>query len=161
VPAIDWPSLWAPKLHPAETVLRAALVYLFTLVIFRVAGRKAIGRWGVPEVVLVLLVTVAVRRSIVVDDESITTAMIALATLAALDRLLGSFSRRSLRAADMIEGPVIPLVRDGVIDREGMARARLAEDELLSRVRAHGHTSLDEIRLAWFERSGEVTIVFR
>lgn len=157
----DFGRLWTPTVHPAEVVLRAALVYLLTHLVFRVAGRKSIQRWGMPEVVLLFLVTIALRKSIVVDDESVTTAMIALVTIAALDRILTTVTYRWRKAADVIEGPVRRLVRDGVIDRAAMARARIAEHELLSRVRAHGRERLDEIKDAWFERSGDVTIVFR
>lgn len=159
--AFDFGRLWALDVHPGEVVLRAAIVYLSTHVVFRIAGRKAIGRWGMAEVVLLFLVTIALRKSIVVDDESITAAMIALVTIVALDRILTTVTYRWSRAADVIEGPVRQLVRDGVIDRAAMSRARIADHELLSRVRAHGHERLDEIKDAWFERSGDVTIVFR
>ena len=144
-----------------EVVLRATIVYFFALALFRIAGRKSIQRWGMPEVVLLFLVTVALREAIVVEDGSITTAMIALATIAALDRLLTTVKYRWRGAADVIEGRVVQLVRDGVIDRRAMARVRVAEHELLSRVRARGHERLDEIKDAFFEPTGDVTIVFR
>ena len=161
VRTFDLARLWTPELHPAEVVVRAAIVYLLVHLVFRVAGRKSIARWGMPEAVLLFLVAVALRKAIVVNDESVTTAMIALVTIVALDRLLTTVTFRWRSAADVVEGPVLRLVRDGVIDRAAMARARIAEHELLSRVRAHGHERLDEIEAAWFERSGEVTIVFR
>lgn len=151
----------APELNPLEVVLRAALVYLLVLVVFRLAGRKAFQRWGAPEIVLLFLVTTAVRKSIVADDESLTTAMIALVTIAGLDRLVTTRTARSTRIADVVEGPVLRLVRDGALDHAAMSRARLGEHELLARVRAQGRERLDQIRDAWFERSGEVTIVFK
>lgn len=159
--AFDFGRLWTPELHPAEVVLRAAIIYLFAQLVFRVAGRKALQRWGMPEVALLFLVTTALRGSIVADDPSLTTAMIALVTIVALDRLLTTLAFRWRTCADVLEGPVLHLVRDGVVDHGALARARVAEHELLSRVRARGHQRLDEIKDAWFERSGEVTIVFR
>jgi uncharacterized membrane protein YcaP (DUF421 family) len=161
VRTFDLARLWTPELNPLEVVLRATLAYLSVHVVFRVAGRKAFQRWGAPEIVLLFLVSTAMRKSIVVDDESVTTAVIALVTLAALDRLVTTITARWRKAADVVEGPVLQLVRDGAIDRAAMRRARLGEHELLSRVRAKGHTRLDEIRDAFFERSGEVTMTFR
>lgn len=157
----DLASLLVPELHPLEVVLRAALAYLSVQVVFRIAGRKAFGRWGPPEIVLLFLVSTAMRKSIVADDPSVTTAMIALVTIVALDRVATTLTARSARSADVVEGPVLQLVREGKLDRAAMARARLGEHELLARVRAKGRERLDEIRDAWFERSGEVTIVFR
>jgi uncharacterized membrane protein YcaP (DUF421 family) len=161
VRTFDLERIWSPELHPLEVVFRAAVVYLFVHLVFRLAGRKAFQRWGAPEIVLLFLVTTAVRKSLVADDESLTTAMIALATIVGLDRILTSLTARWQRAADLLEGPVLRLVRDGQLDRAAMSRARLGEHELLARVRAEGHASLDEVRDAWFERSGEVTFVFR
>lgn len=157
----DLARLLVPELHPLEVVLRAALAYLSVQVVFRFAGRKAFQRWGPPEIALLFLVGTAMRKSIVVDDPSATTAVIALVTLVALDRVATTFTARSPRTADFVEGPVLYLVRDGKLDRAAMSRARLGEHELPARVRARGRERLDEIRDAWFERSGEVTIVFR
>jgi uncharacterized membrane protein YcaP (DUF421 family) len=161
VRTFDFASLWTPELNPLETVLRAALVYLLVQLVFRVAGRKAFQRWGPPEIALLFLVSTAVRKSIVVDDESITTALLALVTIAALDRFQTTLSARWRKAADVIEGPVLQLVRDGKLDRAAMRRVRIGEHELLARVRAKGRERVDEIRDAYFERSGEVTIVFK
>lgn len=150
-----------PELNPLETVLRAALAYLSVLVVFRLAGRKAFQRWGPPEIVLLFLVSTAMRKSIVADDRSLTTAVLALVTIVALDRVVTTLIARARRSADVIEGPVLQLVRDGALDHAAMRRARLGEHELLARVREKGHERLDEIRHAFFERSGEVTIVFK
>jgi uncharacterized membrane protein YcaP (DUF421 family) len=157
----DLARLWKPDIPPWEVALRAAIVYGFVQLVFRIAGRKELGRWGVPEVALLFLVTVATRKSIVADDESLTTAMVALATIVLLDRILSTLTARSRRVADAIEGPVRQLVRGGKIDREQMSRARLSEDELLARVRERGKERLEDVKDAFFERSGKITIVFR
>ncbi len=153
--------LWAPELNPLEVVLRAAIVYVAVWGVFRLAGRKAFQRWGPPEIVLLFLVSTALRKTLVADDESITTGLIAFVTLVGLDRIATSLTARWRHAADVVEGPVVRLVRAGELDRAAMARVRLGEHELLARVRARGRERLDEIRDAWFERSGEVTIVFK
>jgi uncharacterized membrane protein YcaP (DUF421 family) len=161
VRTFDLERILSPELNPLEVVLRAAAVYLLVQLVFRLAGRKALQRWGPPEIVLLFLVTTAVRKSIVADDESITTALVALVTIVGLDRLVTTLTARWRKAADVIEGPVVRLVRDGQVDRAAMARVRIGEHELLARVRERGHERLEDVRDAWFERSGEVTLVFR
>jgi uncharacterized membrane protein YcaP (DUF421 family) len=157
----DLARLWKPDLPPWEVALRAAIVYAFVQLVFRAAGRKELGRWGVPEVALLFLVTTSTRMSIVADDESLTSAMVALTTIVVLDRILSSLASRSRRAADLIEGPVRRLVRNGELVHEELARARLSEDELLARVREQGRERLEDVKDAFLERSGKVTIVFR
>lgn len=154
--------LWEPQVHPAEVVLRAAIIYLFVTLVFRViGGRKAMQRWGLPEVALLFLVTTALRKTIVGDDESLTSAMIGLTTIVGLDRLISEVTLRSRRVADVMEGRVLRLAHGGVVDHGALARVHLSEEELLARVRARGHARVEEIQDAWYERSGDVTIVFK
>jgi uncharacterized membrane protein YcaP (DUF421 family) len=112
-------------------------------------------------VALLFLVTIALRKTIVADDESLTSGMIALFTVVGLDRLASELISRRKRAADVIEGRIVRLVRGGALDRDALASVRISEEELLARVRARGHARLDDIQDAWFERSGDVTIVFK
>jgi uncharacterized membrane protein YcaP (DUF421 family) len=135
---------------------------VFVTVVFRVVGgRKAMQRWGLSEVALLFLVTIALRQTIVADAESLTSGMIALFTVVGLDRLASELIFRRKRAADVIEGRIVRLVRGGALDRDALASVRISEEELLARVRARGHARLDDVQDAWFERSGDVTIVFK
>ena len=157
----EWGRLFTPDLMPWEVAFRAAVMFVFIQVLFRIAGRKAVGRWGVPEVALLFLVTTSSRMSIVADDPSLTSAMVALVTIVALDRLLSTFVFRSEGAADVIEGPVRQLVKDGELQRDVLAKTKVSESELLARVREKGKEGLAEGKDAFFERSGTITIVFR
>jgi uncharacterized membrane protein YcaP (DUF421 family) len=154
-------GLFAPELPPWEVALRAAFVYVFIQVLFRALGRKELGRWGLPDVVLLFLLGTAVRTSIVGKDASLTSAMVGLSTIALLDWLLSRASARSDRVADLLEGPVRQLVRDGeILDRQ-LRRVRLSRSELLAHVHEKGGESLSDVKHAFLERSGKVTVVLR
>jgi uncharacterized membrane protein YcaP (DUF421 family) len=159
--AFDFASLWIPELSPWEVIVRATIVYALVQVLFRVAGRKELGRWSISDVALLFLVATAVRKSIVADDASLTTAAIGLGTIVLLDWLLSLVTSRSDRAADLLEGPVRQLVRDGELLRRTMRRTRVSEGELLACVREHGRESLADLRDAFLERSGRITVILR
>jgi uncharacterized membrane protein YcaP (DUF421 family) len=158
---LDLHRMWVPELAPLEVILRASIVYGFVTLLFRLAGRKELGRWGASDVVLLFLVTTAARMSIVADDPSVTSTMIGLATIVALDWALSALSARSERFADLVEGPVRRLVKDGALQHAALRRTRISEAELLAHVRQRGRERLDEVKDAWLERSGKVSIVFR
>lgn len=158
---LDLASLWVPKISPGEVILRAVIMYVFIQILFRFVGRKEFGRWGASDVVLLFLVTTAVRKSIVADDASVTTAMLALTTIVALEWALSLITARSRRAANLLQGPVRQLVRDGTVQRAVMRKTRISEDELLSRIREKGKESLRDVKDAFLERSGKITIVLR
>jgi uncharacterized membrane protein YcaP (DUF421 family) len=159
--AIDWARMWQPQHHPLETVVRAAVAYAFVHVSFRVVGRRELGRHSTYEIVLLLFVSVAMRQTIVGTDQSVTTGLLGMSTLLVIDALIAWTVRTSPRAARIIDGPVRELVRDGRPDEEAMRRARVSRDQLLATVRAHGRDRLDDVRRAYFERSGHISVILR
>lgn len=159
--AIDWTRTWRPEHHPLETVVRAAVAYAFVHVAFRVVGRKELGRHSTYEIVLLLFVSVAMRQTIVGNDQSVTTGLIGMTTLLAIDAFIAWIVRTSPRAARVIDGPVRELVRDGRQDEEAMKKARVTREQLLATLRDHGREHLDEVRRAYFERSGRISVIFR
>lgn len=155
----DFRALWTPAWSPWEVMTRAAIIYLFVQLLFRLAGRKEFSRWGPSDIVLLFLVTTAARETIVGDDRSLTSAIVGLTTLVAIDWVLSLVTSRSRRAADLLEGRARQLVRDGALQRREMRRARISEGELLSSVRQLGRASLAEVKDAFLERSGRITVV--
>lgn len=159
--SFDFGSLWAPELNPVEVIFRSVVIFLFIHVLFRLVGRKELGRWGASDIVLLFLVSTAARKSIVAEDASLTTAMIALTTIVLLDAALSVLTARKTRWADFIEGPVRPLIRDGALQRDTMRKTRISEEELLAHVREHGKESLEDVKDAFLERTGKISVVFR
>jgi uncharacterized membrane protein YcaP (DUF421 family) len=160
MPAIDWARMWRPERSPWETALRAVIVYVFVHVAFRVGGRKELARHASYDIVLVLFVGVAMRQTIVGSDTSLTSAMIGLAALLVTDAGVTWLSRLSPAAARLIDGPVRVLVRDGQIDEEEMRRAHISRDQILAALRSRGRERLADVRRAYMERSGSISIIF-
>ncbi len=154
-------ALFRPALAPWDVVVRAAVMYVFVQLVFRVLGRKELGRWGLPDVVLLFLLGTSVRMTIVGSDASLTSAMIGLATIACLDWIQSWVTAHSERWADILEGPLRQLVRDGQVQRDVLRRSRLSESELLAYVRERGGEAIRDVKDAFIERSGKVTVVLR
>lgn len=157
----DWRGMWWPQWPPWEVALRAAFIYLFILLLFRLVGRKELSRYSTFNMAVLFLITVATRQTFLGDDPSLTSAMVGLGTIFGLDYLLSYLVFRSRRLADLLEGPVRVLVKDGVpIDRQLM-HCRITIQELKAEMRRYGHDSLDEVTAAYLERSGRITFTFR
>lgn len=157
----SWQDMWIPQNHPVETALRSVLVYFILILAFRLAGRKEFGRYSNTDIILLFLVTVCFRKSIISDDPSITTAMLAMGTLLLLSWLINKLSRKHDRIADWIAGPRIRLIENGHLDRLALRRSRLSIEELMSLLRSHGSNDLAEVRAAFMERDGKVTFLFQ
>lgn len=157
----DWAGLWRPIVPPWEVALRAIIVYAFVHSMLRLLGRRELGRYTTSDVLLLFLISIAMRKTIVTEDDSLTTGMVALGTLVLVDAVLARITQHSRVASRIIEGPIRLLVRDGEIDEDELRRAHLSHDELYAQLRGHGRESLEDVEKAFFERSGEVTFIFR
>lgn len=157
--AFGWSALWSPTWSPWEVIFRASVMYLFTVTLFRMIGRKELSRYAVHDIVLLFLIATATRQSMVGTDTSLTSALMALATIAAWDTLLGYTAFRSRRWAAVIDGKLRRLVRDGRIEDNELQRVRISREELTALLRRQGHDDLAQVRDAYLERSGRVTFV--
>lgn len=158
----DWRGMWAPRWPPWEVALRAAIVYLSLQLLLRLVGRKELARYSTINASVLIIISIALRETIVGDDTSITSGIVALATIIGLDWLLSYLSFRSERAADIIEGPVRQLVKGGVPVERAMRRSRVSRAQLLAELRRqHGRGSLAEVADAFLERSGHVSFTLR
>ncbi len=157
----DWHAMWAPTWHPATVIVRAAIVYGIIQVMFRIVGRKELGRYSTFDIAVLFLITTAARQTIVGDDKSITSAAIGLGTILSVDWMLSYLCFRSSTVARIVQGPIPRLVHDGEIDDRALRRHRISREQLLAYLRQHGHRDLDDVADAYLERSGRVSFVFR
>jgi uncharacterized membrane protein YcaP (DUF421 family) len=161
VRAFDWHGLWAPRWPPQETALRAALVYLGVQVLLRVVGRKELGRYATFNVAILVLVTTAMRQTLVGDDTSLTTAFVALTTMVVLDAIISRLVARHRAVARVVEGDPVQLVRGGVVMEENLRRVHMSVAELMTWARLRGVGSLGDVQDAFLEPSGRVSVLAR
>lgn len=142
-----------------ELVVRATVVYAVVLVGLRVTGKREVGQFTPFDLVLVLLISNAVQNAMVGADTSLLGGVIAAVTLLIVNYVVGRFTEGSPAARRLILGHPTLLVHDGVVQRAGITREGLTEDELLTSIREHGLESVAEVRLAVLEVDGSISIV--
>ena len=158
---IDWQSMWTPHLHPAETFLRVTVVYLSVQLGLRLAGRKELGRTSLWDVAALFLIGTALRKTLVRDDPSLTTGLLALTTLLAWDRFLSWLAFHSRLASRIIRGHKVELMSDGQFVEAGLRRTLLSREQVQSQLREKGHEDLSRVRKAYMEADGKVTFLLK
>ncbi len=145
-----------------EPIARAAAVYLFLLLVFRISGRRTLARITSFDLVLLLIIGEATQQALLGNDYSMTNAGLIVLTLVSLHASVSVLKRRWKRAGKMLEDEPVVLVAEGRALQEHMDRARVDEEAILEAARAsHGLERLDQIRFAVLERSGRISIVPR
>ena len=78
-----------------ESVIRAAVVYLVLLVLFRIAGKRSLAEVTTFDLVLLLIISEATQQAMVDNDNSMTNALLLVVTLISMNILFSLIARRS------------------------------------------------------------------
>jgi uncharacterized membrane protein YcaP (DUF421 family) len=145
-----------------DTVIRALSIYAMLLIIFRISGKRSLAQITTFDLVLTLIISEAIQQALVVDDNSVTNAMILVVTLVATDIGLSVAKQRWHRFEKVVEGTPVILLEQGRLHEDRMQSERVGSEEILGAAReAHGLERLDQIKYAVLEQNGHITIVPR
>jgi uncharacterized membrane protein YcaP (DUF421 family) len=154
--------MWVPELpHWWHFLVRAAVVYVFLLVLLRFTGKRQVGQLAPFDLVLLLVLSNAVQNAMNGGDNSITGGIILASTLVALNWLVGWLTFHSKRLEALVEGRPVILVHDGRIDQRELRRAQMTHHELLAALRAEGCAGVEGVRFAVLENNGRITVIHR
>jgi uncharacterized membrane protein YcaP (DUF421 family) len=143
-----------------ESVIRAAVVYVVLLVLFRIAGKRCLAEITTFDLVLLLIISEAVQQAMIDNDNSMTNALLLVSTLVGLNILVSVVAKRWQFFDKLIEDVPLVIVRNGEPLRDRMRKERIDENDVLEAARElEGLERLEQIKYAILERTGHITIV--
>ncbi|MBN9110728.1 MAG: DUF421 domain-containing protein [Pseudonocardia sp.] len=146
-------------LRTAGLVVVATLgIYLALLVCVRVCGQRSLAAMSATDVACVIALGAVVGRTTLLATPTLTTGVIALAMLFAVQRSLSLLRRNRVLSRVLAREPVL-LVRAGLVQRDGLRRARMNEDDLRQRLRVAGVARLADVDCVVLERNGVVSVL--
>ncbi|MFP2515382.1 DUF421 domain-containing protein [Buttiauxella agrestis] len=143
-----------------DMVLRAVAIYLILMVVFKIAGRRALLQMTSFDLILLLIISEATQQALLGDDFSVTGAMLTIVTLIVVDMLFGLIKKYLPGADDFLDNTPVILVENGYLFQDKMKKADISCDDILLTARVdHGITRLAEIKFAILERNGHISII--
>lgn len=143
-----------------ESVLRAAAIYAFLLVLFRLTGRRALSEITTFDFVLLLVIGEATQQALLGDDFSVINAFVVIATLVLIDILLSLFKQRSPQVGRFLDGMPLIVVEYGKPLTQRLRKARLTEEDILEAARqGQGLERMEQIRFAVLEKNGQISVI--
>lgn len=141
-------------------VIRGIAVYLFILIIFRIAGKKSLSEATTFDFVLLLIISEVTQQALIGEDFSLTASFILITTLVGLDILIGLIKLRWKPFATITEGVPLIIVNKGEVLEKRMQKARVEIEDVLEAARAlHGLKSIAEVDYAVLEMDGSISII--
>ena len=143
-----------------NSVFRAAVVYVFLLLVFRLAGNRSVAQITTFDFILLLIISEAIQQAMITDDYSITNAFLLVVTLVGLDIMMSLWKQRSERVEQILDGVPILVIENGKMHKDRMDKERIDEADILVAARHQpGLERLDQIKHAIVEASGGITII--
>jgi len=144
----------------AGVVVRAAGIYLFLLIVFRIAGRRTLAQTTTFDLVLILVIGDATQQALLGTDTTMASGALAVMTLVSFDIALTHLKRLVPALDRIIEGDAVVLIANGQLRERSMVAHALDADDILGAAReSHGLTDLADVRDAVLEKDGRISIV--
>ena len=142
-----------------EFIVRAAMVYVFIMVILRFTGKRQIGELTPFDFVLLLLLSNGVQNAMNGGDNTITAGLIITVTLVGLNAIIASLVFRNKEVEKIIEGRPEVLVHNGYLYSDVLKHNKITHHELNDALRQNDCSCLDEVRLAVLETNGQISVI--
>lgn len=141
-----------------EILFRTAIMYLSALLLVRFIGKRGLGQLSPFEFLVVIAMGSAAGDPMFYPDVPLLHGIVVLAGIVVLQKILIEFAARNNRAEHFIESIPALLIKDGLILDEELKKEGIARDELMMQLREHGIANVAEVKLAYLEPSGHLSI---
>jgi uncharacterized membrane protein YcaP (DUF421 family) len=154
-----WADMFSLGLPVLEKILRAAFVYVFLIVVLRLAGKRELAQMNPFDFVVLLTLSNAVQNAIIGDDNTVIGGWIGAGALVAINMLVVRFLYGRERLERLVEGSPDLLIENGQVNHERLKCEMITVAELERAARKQGFASLGEVERAELEPEGGITFV--
>lgn len=150
-----------PPLFYAEILFRTLLIYVYALLMIRWIGGRGVAQLSMVEFLLVIALGSAVGDAMFYPDVPLLAAMSVITIVVALNKFLDRLIVRFDRAKRLIDGRPVTLVMDGRILPDACAHREIGLTEIHAMLRLAGIANLGELRAAYLEAGGGLSVFRR
>ncbi len=156
-----WHNMFVPELSVVEKILRPVLVYVFLVIIIRLAGRRELAQLNSFDLIVLLMLANTVQNATIGNDNSMVGGLIGVSALLLTNYLVVRFLYYHPQVDRLLEGGPTMLIRNGRVIQGNLAREAITEEELMEAVRKQGLSSATEVAEAVLETGGVISVVPR
>lgn len=139
-------------------IVRVSVMYLYALALVRIAGKQSIGQLTAMDFVITTIIG-DLFDDVFWAEVPVAQAMVAFAVLIFVHMLFTFISSRSIRFYRLATSPERLLIKDGRLMQQNLAREWMRQETLMSELRISGGEHPREIKQAWLEPKGKVSVV--
>ena len=142
-----------------DIVVRAAFAFAFVFFLTRIVGRRELSSLEPFDLIMLIVLGDLVQQGVTQSDYSVTGLVLAAGTIAFLQVAVSYLNYRFRRVRQVLAGEPIVLIEDGRVLEANLARERLTRGELEEGARQSQLDSLEKVRWAVLESSGQISFI--
>ncbi|MBN3758327.1 DUF421 domain-containing protein [Paraburkholderia sp. Tr-20389] len=142
-----------------QTVMRAIVVFIVTLVFIRISGRRSFGQRSPFDYVVAILLGATLSR-VIVGASPVVPTLAASLVIVLIHRALAWCCVRSPWLETLVVGAEREVYRDGRFDSRQMSAALITRTDVFEAARREFHTpDLHDVQAAILERNGQMSLI--
>lgn len=156
---MDWASLFEFDVSPLEIFVRGSTMYWLLFALFRFVLRRDVGSITVADVLVLVLIADAAQNAMAGGYSTIAEGALLVGTIAFWNYLLDWASFHSPLVRRFAQAPPLLLIRQGRILHRNLRSEMVSLDELRAKLRQHGIDDVAQVKSAYMESDGEITVI--
>jgi uncharacterized membrane protein YcaP (DUF421 family) len=157
--AIDWQTLLVPKVSVVELFIRGSVIYLSLFAVLRVLVRRHVGTMSLMDLLLIVLIADAAQNAMSSEYRSLPEGLILCGTIIGWSYTLDWLAFQFPALRPLLEPTALPLIQNGRFQRRNMRQELITMEELMSHLRQHGIEDVHEVKRAYIEPDGQISII--
>ncbi len=157
--SVDWKDLFSLSVPLGELLVRGTAMYWFLFLVFRFVVRRDVGAVGIADLLVLVIVADASQNAMSGEYTSITDGMVLVGTLIGWNVFFDWLSYAFPMFRRFAEPEPIRLIWKGRVVYRNMRRELITDEELWSKLRQAGIEKLDEVKEAYIEPDGQISII--
>jgi uncharacterized membrane protein YcaP (DUF421 family) len=142
-----------------DIVIRAAVLFVFVWFVTRTVGRRELSTLEPFDLILLVVLGDLIQQGVTQNDFSVTGAVLAGGTMAAMTVLFSWLSFRFRRLQPILEGDPVILVEHGRTLERNLRRNRITREELAAQARLQRIAHIPDVEWAVLETSGQISFI--
>lgn len=139
-------------------IFKTVFMYFFIILVYRVMGKKEVGKLSVVDLIISILIAELVALSIESEDKSIFVSVVPILVLVLVQMLIGYITLKNDKVRSIIDGKPTIIIKDGKLNFTEMSKLRYSLDDLLTQLRLSGVKSIDKVKYAMLENNGSLSV---
>lgn len=157
----DVVTAFTPDVSLLELVVRGAIMYVSIFILLRVILRGRTSAVTMSDLIVMVLIADAAQNGMAAQYSSITAGIVLVATIVVCSFLVDWLAFRFEAVRSFVHPEHTTLVRDGRLLRKALADELMTEGELMTQLRLHEVESIEDVKAAYLEGNGEVSVIKR